>query len=182
VAELANASVVHPSDLGSNLNKDWKYFLILFVLHLNSNLKGVNSWALFVNKHVYCQIMLDPNRHVVKHPKHNVYVERHHLKMCIDWTTEPWWLRGLIERSRALNSQGARVRTPASPYMTNYNNSFIYGGMSTTNSPAVGSNLALPWECLDVRRTIWMAATSNRRQSRRTKRSMFQLTLIHGMA
>jgi hypothetical protein len=37
-AELANASVVHPRDPGSNLGTDTKYFLILFLLHLNSNL------------------------------------------------------------------------------------------------------------------------------------------------
>ncbi len=38
VVELANESVVHPRDLGSNLGIDRKYFLILFVLHLNSSL------------------------------------------------------------------------------------------------------------------------------------------------
>jgi hypothetical protein len=42
VAELANASVVHPRDLGSNLSKDRKYFLNLLVSYLNSNLKYVN--------------------------------------------------------------------------------------------------------------------------------------------
>jgi hypothetical protein len=38
VAELANASVVHLKDLGSNLSTDGKYIFILFVSHLNSNL------------------------------------------------------------------------------------------------------------------------------------------------
>jgi hypothetical protein len=35
---LANASVDHSRDLGSNLGTDRKYFLILLVFHLNSNL------------------------------------------------------------------------------------------------------------------------------------------------
>ncbi len=38
MAELANASVVHLRDQGSNLSTDGKYFLILFVSHLNPNL------------------------------------------------------------------------------------------------------------------------------------------------
>jgi hypothetical protein len=37
IGELANASVVHPTELSSNLGIDRKYFLILFVWHLNSN-------------------------------------------------------------------------------------------------------------------------------------------------
>ncbi len=47
---------------------DRKYFHILFVSHLNPNLLGVNSWALFVNLHVYWLILLDPTRHVAKNP------------------------------------------------------------------------------------------------------------------
>jgi hypothetical protein len=43
MVELATVSVVHPTDLGLNLDKDRKHFLILFVLHLNSNLHGVSS-------------------------------------------------------------------------------------------------------------------------------------------
>ena len=42
VAELANASAVHPRDQGSNLDAD-KKFLILFASVLNSNMQGVNS-------------------------------------------------------------------------------------------------------------------------------------------
>jgi hypothetical protein len=38
MAELANASVVYSGDPGSNLGMDRKYFLILFVLYVNSNL------------------------------------------------------------------------------------------------------------------------------------------------
>jgi hypothetical protein len=38
VAELANASVVHFRDRGSNLGTDRKYFLTLFVSHLIPNL------------------------------------------------------------------------------------------------------------------------------------------------
>jgi hypothetical protein len=38
VAELVKASVNHPRDPGSNLGSDRKYFLILFVSHLNPNL------------------------------------------------------------------------------------------------------------------------------------------------
>ncbi len=38
MAELANESVVHPRDPGSNLGTDRKYFLNLFVSHLNSNM------------------------------------------------------------------------------------------------------------------------------------------------
>jgi hypothetical protein len=38
IAELAKPSIVHPGDPGSNLSLDRKYFLSLFVLHLNSNL------------------------------------------------------------------------------------------------------------------------------------------------
>jgi hypothetical protein len=38
VAELAKASIVHPSDTILNLGKDRKYFLFLFVSHLNKNL------------------------------------------------------------------------------------------------------------------------------------------------
>jgi hypothetical protein len=53
MAKLANASVIHPRDPGSNLSRDIKYFLILFVSHLNSNLYGVKSQALFANIHVY---------------------------------------------------------------------------------------------------------------------------------
>ena len=38
-AELANLSVIHPRDLGSNLGTDRKYFLLcLCRMHLNSNL------------------------------------------------------------------------------------------------------------------------------------------------
>jgi hypothetical protein len=37
MAELANMYVVHFRDPDSNLGTDRKYFLILFVLHLNSN-------------------------------------------------------------------------------------------------------------------------------------------------
>ena len=37
IAESANASFVHPRDPGSNLGTDRKYFLILFVCHLNQN-------------------------------------------------------------------------------------------------------------------------------------------------
>jgi hypothetical protein len=37
VADLANLSVVHPGDPGPNLGTDRKYFLSLFVSHLNSN-------------------------------------------------------------------------------------------------------------------------------------------------
>jgi hypothetical protein len=48
--ELANASVNHPRDPNSNLGKERKYLIVLFVWHLNSNLEGVNSWP----------IMLDP--------------------------------------------------------------------------------------------------------------------------
>jgi hypothetical protein len=33
MAELANASVIHPRDLGSTIGKGRKYFHILFVLH-----------------------------------------------------------------------------------------------------------------------------------------------------
>jgi hypothetical protein len=42
VAELAKASSDHTRDPGSNLSSDRKYFLILFVSHLNPNMKGVN--------------------------------------------------------------------------------------------------------------------------------------------
>jgi hypothetical protein len=38
MAELAEASAVHSRDLGSNLGIGREYFLIMFVLHLNSNL------------------------------------------------------------------------------------------------------------------------------------------------
>jgi hypothetical protein len=38
VTELAKAFVVHPRDLGSKLSSDRKYFLILFVSNLNSNI------------------------------------------------------------------------------------------------------------------------------------------------
>ncbi len=38
VAELANVSVIHPRDPDSNLGTDRKYFLIMFVSHLNSNI------------------------------------------------------------------------------------------------------------------------------------------------
>jgi hypothetical protein len=38
VLALANASLVHPRDPGSNLSIDRQYFLVLFVSHLNSNL------------------------------------------------------------------------------------------------------------------------------------------------
>jgi hypothetical protein len=38
MAELANASVVHSRDLGSNLSTDRKYLIIMFVSHLNSYL------------------------------------------------------------------------------------------------------------------------------------------------
>jgi hypothetical protein len=38
IAELANGSVVHPRDPGSNLCINTKYILILFVSQLNSNL------------------------------------------------------------------------------------------------------------------------------------------------
>jgi hypothetical protein len=38
IAELADASVIHPRDSGLNLDIGRKYFLILFVSHLNSNL------------------------------------------------------------------------------------------------------------------------------------------------
>jgi hypothetical protein len=38
MADLANASVLHPRDLGSNLDIERKYFLVLFVSHLSSNL------------------------------------------------------------------------------------------------------------------------------------------------
>jgi hypothetical protein len=38
MAELANASVAHTKDQGSNLGIDRKYFLILFVPQLNSNM------------------------------------------------------------------------------------------------------------------------------------------------
>jgi hypothetical protein len=34
MAELANSSVVHPRDLGSNLSIDRKYFLSLLLPHL----------------------------------------------------------------------------------------------------------------------------------------------------
>jgi hypothetical protein len=37
-AKLDNVSVIHPRGLGSNLSTERKYFLILFVSHLNSNL------------------------------------------------------------------------------------------------------------------------------------------------
>jgi hypothetical protein len=37
-AKLAKASIVHPRDPGSNLSSDRKYFIILFVPHLNPNL------------------------------------------------------------------------------------------------------------------------------------------------
>jgi hypothetical protein len=43
VAELASASKVYPRGPGSSLCTDRKYFLILLVIHLNSNLWGVNS-------------------------------------------------------------------------------------------------------------------------------------------
>jgi hypothetical protein len=43
VAGLANAYVVHRGDPGSNLSIDSKYFLVLFVSHLNSILQGVKS-------------------------------------------------------------------------------------------------------------------------------------------
>jgi hypothetical protein len=49
MVELANAFVICPGDPGLNLGVDKNYFLILFVLHLNSNLKGVISGALIVN-------------------------------------------------------------------------------------------------------------------------------------
>jgi hypothetical protein len=49
MAELVNASLIHPRDPGSNLGIDRKYVLILFVLHFISNLQGVNSLALFVD-------------------------------------------------------------------------------------------------------------------------------------
>jgi hypothetical protein len=38
VAELAKESVINPKGLDSNLSSDRKYFLILFVSHLNPNL------------------------------------------------------------------------------------------------------------------------------------------------
>jgi hypothetical protein len=38
MAELADVSVVHVRDLGSSLGTDSKYFLVLFVSHLNSNM------------------------------------------------------------------------------------------------------------------------------------------------
>jgi hypothetical protein len=41
VAEVSNASVVLPRDPGSNLGTDRKYFLVLLVSHLNSNLLTV---------------------------------------------------------------------------------------------------------------------------------------------
>jgi hypothetical protein len=43
VAELINEFVVYLRDWSSNLGTDRKYFNILFVLHLNPNLYGVNS-------------------------------------------------------------------------------------------------------------------------------------------
>jgi hypothetical protein len=42
VVELANVSIAHPRDLGSNHGSDTK-ILIVFVSHLNPNLLGVNS-------------------------------------------------------------------------------------------------------------------------------------------
>jgi predicted transcriptional regulator len=53
VAELANASLLHCRDPGSNLGADRKYFHILFVSNLNSNLEVVISRALFVKIFVY---------------------------------------------------------------------------------------------------------------------------------
>jgi hypothetical protein len=38
MADLANVYVVHPRDQGSYLSTDRKYFLILLVSHLNSNM------------------------------------------------------------------------------------------------------------------------------------------------
>jgi hypothetical protein len=43
MAKLADASVVHPKDPGTNFGTDRKYFIILFVSHLNSNLLGVST-------------------------------------------------------------------------------------------------------------------------------------------
>jgi hypothetical protein len=53
MAELANTSVVHLADAGSNLGINRKYFLILFLSHSNSNLSGIYSCELFINVHVY---------------------------------------------------------------------------------------------------------------------------------
>jgi hypothetical protein len=53
VAELVNAFIIHPRDPGSNLSIDGKYFIILLVSQLNSNLYSVHAWALFVNINVY---------------------------------------------------------------------------------------------------------------------------------
>jgi hypothetical protein len=61
LTKLANAFVVHPRDLGSNLGAEITYFYILFVSNLNFNLQVVNSWTLFLNL-----LMWDLTRHIAK--------------------------------------------------------------------------------------------------------------------
>jgi hypothetical protein len=51
LAELSNAPILHPRDPDSNL--DSNNFLILFVSHLNLNVKGVDSWAFFIYMYIY---------------------------------------------------------------------------------------------------------------------------------
>jgi hypothetical protein len=69
MAQLANESVFHPRYLGYNLRTDRKYFQILFVSHLNPNVR-----VLFVNLYI-----LDPR--LPKTINHILYVDRKHLKM-----------------------------------------------------------------------------------------------------
>jgi hypothetical protein len=47
--ELANVFVIQSKDVGSNLSIDKDYLLVMFVWGFNSNMQGVNSWALLVD-------------------------------------------------------------------------------------------------------------------------------------
>jgi hypothetical protein len=76
-AGLAKAFVIHPRDSISNLSSDRKYFLILFVSHLNPNLLGVDSWALFVNILVHHRpIKLDPIKACCQKPLNTICMWR----------------------------------------------------------------------------------------------------------
>jgi hypothetical protein len=55
MAELGNVPVVHHRYRGSNLGIDWKYFLILYVSHLNSNQETITTLNHFDNcDNYYC--------------------------------------------------------------------------------------------------------------------------------
>jgi hypothetical protein len=96
MAELANVSVVHPKDPCSNLCTDRKYFLILFVLHLNLNLADLYLTIKAIEWFAYLGNFFKTTNLILSSGKTDFFncwcsVKPHHFKMQHHSAAQPSW-------------------------------------------------------------------------------------------